>query len=240
MTTAKYRPPTRAASLDHALARLGASTRFDAAVADLIRDLSGWRSDPPGTELVQGGDGELRLITQGWAARVRWLDASRRQIFNFMFVGDLVGVAPLQSVTTVALTAIQTVDAAPLLLAARDGAADGALDKVVHSARVTEAELVLSQVVRLGHYDAYERLADLILELYRRADMAGLVTDGRTPFPLTQEMLADATGLSIVHVNRVLQRLRAEHLVEVRQGQLIVLNQDGLAKVADQRDAALG
>jgi DNA-binding GntR family transcriptional regulator len=55
--------------------------------------------------------------------------------------------------------------------------------------------------------------------------------------PLTQETLADALGLSVVHVNRILQQLRREKLVELRAGRAVLLQPDMLAGIADFRGA---
>jgi len=60
----------------------------------------------------------------------------------------------------------------------------------------------------------------------------------RFPLPLTQEVLADALGLSIVHVNRTLQQLRRERLIELRSGVAILLEPELLAGIADYRRPA--
>ena len=231
MTTVRYLPPSRPASLDAVFARIGAVAPLDPEDKVFLGTLGDWRSDPPGARLVRGGDEDARLLTQGWAARVRWLGDGRRQIFNFHLAGDLLQL-PLRTATDaaiVALTAVQTVDAGLLIHAARTDRAGPALIRAVEESDAFDASLIMDQVVRLGRLQAYERMAHLILELYRRAVSAGLAVEGRMPFPLTQEMLADATGLSIVHVNRMLQRLRTERLVDVRHGQLALINHSGLS-----------
>jgi DNA-binding transcriptional regulator LsrR (DeoR family) len=63
--------------------------------------------------------------------------------------------------------------------------------------------------------------------------VVGLGDDRRFPMPLTQESLADALGLSTVHVNRTLQQLRRERLIEIAGGEVLLLDADLLASLAD-------
>jgi CRP-like cAMP-binding protein len=97
-----------------------------------------------------------------------------------------------------------------------------------------EARL-LDSLVRLGRQTAYERVAHLLLELHRRLSVVGLAYDQRFSMPLTQEVLSDALGLSVVHVNRILQQLRREHLIELRSGGAILRAPAQLAIIADFR-----
>jgi CRP-like cAMP-binding protein len=68
-------------------------------------------------------------------------------------------------------------------------------------------------VINVGRRDAYARLAHLLCELVARLSAVGLVTDWSFLLPVTQAELGDATGLSTVHVNRVLQELRGNGLI---------------------------
>ncbi len=99
-------------------------------------------------------------------------------------------------------------------------------------ARLEQVRL-LDHVVRLGRQTAYERVAHLLLELYERARLLGDADGGRFSLPLTQEVLADALGLSVVHVNRVLQQLRRDGYVELRTGQARLLNLSALTRLCD-------
>lgn len=80
----------------------------------------------------------------------------------------------------------------------------------------------LGQIMRLGRQTAYERLANLFLELEYRLSARGLVTDGAFPMPLTQEMISDALGLSVVHVNRTVQEMRRQGVIALRHGRLAI------------------
>lgn len=181
------------------------------------------------TELMREGQevGEPRLIVSGWAARARLLPDGRRQLLSFVLPGDLIGLCrhaqPLAASTIIALTdltlcAAPPTDRSPALAEAY--AVSHALD---------EANL-LSQVVRLGRLNAHERIADLLLELHDRLDLAGLVSQGSFELPLTQELLADAVGLTPVHVNRMLQQMRAQNELSWKGGRATLMNPVALAR----------
>jgi CRP-like cAMP-binding protein len=75
-------------------------------------------------------------------------------------------------------------------------------------------------IVNIGRRPAFERVAHLMCELHLRLKNVGFAPGGDVALPLTQETLADAFGLTPLHVNRVLQRLRAEGLIELKGGRL--------------------
>jgi CRP-like cAMP-binding protein len=145
------------------------------------------------------------LLLNGWAARVRVLHDGRRQFISFVLPGDIMGhytyPDPVATSTVVALTDVQVCplpDSTELPDLERAYSISGALD---------EACLV-AQIIRLGRFTARERILDLIIELFERLSLAGLVEGNSFAFPLTQEIMADALGLTSVHVNRMVQQSR--------------------------------
>jgi len=88
-------------------------------------------------------------------------------------------------------------------------------------------------LVRNSNLPAHAALAHLFCELFTRAKAAGLAEDDSCELPLTQELVAEALGLTAVHVNRTLQLLRSSGLVEWRGRKLTVHDFDGLAEIAD-------
>jgi CRP-like cAMP-binding protein len=107
--------------------------------------------------------------------------------------------------------------------------------------RVTQAlfwnELVSAATQRewllnVGQRTAYQRLAHLFVELYLRLKTVGLTHDGSCDFPLTQNDLAEATGLTPVHVNRMLQELRRDGLIQLERKQLRVADIEQLMDVS--------
>ena len=145
------------------------------------------------------------LLLSGWAARVRVLQDGRRQFISFVLPGDILGQYsfpnPVATSTVVALTDVQVCplpDSTDLPDLARAYSISCAMD---------EACLV-AQIIRLGRFTARERILDLIVELYERLSLAGLAEDNSFVLPLTQEIMADALGLTSVHVNRMVQQSR--------------------------------
>lgn len=190
------------------------------------------------TELcAQGEILHPRAFVAGWASRETVLADGRRQIISFIVPGDLIGVAPGQprpaTHSIVALTAGATVDAEVLRKAVGRAVDDGAgIGDALRALATVEEAMARDQIVRLGRQTAYERVAHLFLELHGRAATVGLADGRRFNFPLTQEMMADALGLSVVHVNRTVQQMRREGVIEWRAGAVTLLRRDELITVA--------
>ncbi|MFC3070386.1 Crp/Fnr family transcriptional regulator [Phenylobacterium soli] len=208
---------------------------------ELIRSLSERRERHyPGEQLAAEGDAgsRPRFVVSGWACRQRLMPDGRRQIFSLLLPGDCLGFGgrpPLAGI--VALTALETIDASGVHEILRRGLAPG-LARAVAAADTIEDALLLDHAVRLGRLTALERVAHFLLELQQRLEIVGLGDHQRFPLPLTQEMLADTLGLSIVHVNRTLQQLRRAALIELRSGVAILLQPEALAKLCDYRGTA--
>ncbi|MBV8801194.1 MAG: Crp/Fnr family transcriptional regulator [Alphaproteobacteria bacterium] len=193
-----------------------------------------------GTELI--GQGERlehpRLLLAGWACRQRYLSDGRRQIFDFILPGDVYGLCLRPQ--AVALCSAVTLTRATISNAAALGEAvlthpdsyPGLTTATLMSASTDEGYL-LNQMVRIGRQTAYERVAHFILEIHYRLRVVGLASENWLPLPLTQEIIADALGLSIVHLNRTLQQLRRDGLVEVKGGTARLLDVSQLRNIAD-------
>ena len=182
-----------------------------------------------GESLPRTGDGLApRIVVSGWAFRFITLPDGRRQILGFVLPGDSVGAIcperPLNRAQAQALTHVRMADAKQLF-AFSEG--------VARALAAEEEELLLNHVVRLGPLTAYERMVHLLLELHARLSRVGLVENGSFDFPFTQETLADTLGLSIVHVNRMLQRLRLEQLIEVGRSRITLLDLERMRDVCE-------
>jgi CRP-like cAMP-binding protein len=93
--------------------------------------------------------------------------------------------------------------------------------------------MVVEHLVDIGRRNALERTAHFLLELGARLKLVGLGTKDGYACPLSQYLLADALGLSAVHINRVLRQLREEGLLTFRSGQVIFDDFGRLVKMAD-------
>jgi CRP-like cAMP-binding protein len=194
----------------------------------------------PGHQLVEQDAQDVRpiVIVDGWACRQRVLPDGRRQIFSFLLAGDAIGLSlepsSLATCATVALTHVTCVRASALRTAVIDPEARWpGLARAVRLAERMEQALLLDHVMRLGRQSAHERVAHLLLELHQRLTIAGLALGSTMVMPLTQEVMADALGLSIVHLNRVLQRFRRERLIEMGGRRTTLLEPQLLAEIAD-------
>jgi CRP-like cAMP-binding protein len=88
------------------------------------------------------------------------------------------------------------------------------------------------RIIDEGRRDAYGRIAFLMYEIFLRMRAFGQIDDQKFEFPVTQIDLADATGLTPVHVNRMLKQLREENLIAIEGKTWIVLDPEGLRKAA--------
>jgi hypothetical protein len=103
--------------------------------------------------------------------------------------------------------------------------------KILRAERRVE-ELLFNHLVRMGRLNAEERLLHILLEFNDRLEAAGLVKGASYRLPVTQQMLGDALGLSLVHINRTLQELRRRKLVTLRRGHVTLHDRSRLANIA--------
>jgi CRP-like cAMP-binding protein len=236
----RRRRPLRAPSEAAALRVLENVNLLSEDERSLIRRLSLFRdSIQAGRPFWRAGQPiGAKLVLSGWAARQRTLPDGRRQIFGFVIPGDVIGVvvtpSPLEEVSTVALTRVEAVDALMLreILAMQDER-HSRLNAALNHLRRQEDACLLDHIMRLGRQSALERTAHFLLEMHDRTWAAGLAEGDRFPLPLTQEVLADALGLSIVHLNRTLQQMKRDGLIELRSSWATLYDRPYLEKLAD-------
>jgi CRP-like cAMP-binding protein len=187
----------------------------------------GQRLCSTGATILAEGQATTRVyvLLAGWAFRFKTLEDGRRQILNFLLPGDLLGLQGellaklphgVEALTPVNLCAFGH-DAVEGFFRDHPGIA---LDITWLAAH--EERLVDDAVLTVGRRTAMERVAALLVHLFKRAASAGLVEDGSIPFPLTQLHIADALGLSVVHTNRVLQRLRQGGFIRLDNQRLAI------------------
>ncbi len=190
-----------------------------------------------GEDLVSEGDrcDSVRIFLSGWACRYKALEDGRRQILSFVLPGDSCdayvyllssvdhSLATLTPVTYVELDAT----AFERLLAADKSIAEAFLCETL-AARAIQREWAID----LGRRDALERVAHVVCELFERLQVVGLTEGNSFAFPVTQLDLADAMGLSTVHLNRTLQELRAAGLITLKDRSLTILDPEALRRTA--------
>lgn len=181
---------------------------------------------------------DVILIREGWAVRFTVGTNNRRQILSILLPGDVISTAAIfkntlsSSVQTTTAVSYCAFDRAELLrfIEKRPGSM-----KSITSLCVEDRERCDQQLIALVTRSAEERIAFLMLDLCERMTARGLAHDHEIPFPLTQQHLAEAVGLTQVHVNRVLRRLREEDLVEISGGMMRIKNPAAMKSIAQPR-----
>ncbi len=177
----------------------------------------------------------VNIVLSGWACRYKLLPDGRRQISALMLPGDMCDpYAFLLRTMDHALGTLTPVTLAkvPAHVIRDLTASSPHLAEALWWQMLEAVEIQREWTVSLGRRTAVERLAHLFCELSVRLGSLGLTNGPSCDLPITQGDLADATGLSTVHVNRSLQELRASGLVEVRNRRLTLLDKSGLMDLA--------
>ena len=113
------------------------------------------------------------------------------------------------------------------------------LARMLWFSTLLDAAIHRERILSVGRRSAISRIAHLICELYLRLEVIGLAEDGRYRLPLTQTDLADASGLTAVHVNRMLKQLRDQNLLTFRHGDVVIHEWERLQRLAEFDDGYL-
>ena len=189
-------------------------------------------------DIVRAGDtaNECCLILSGWAFRYKILDEGKRQIFSFHIGGDIPDLQSLQiplmdhSLTTMTDAVVAFIPHAAM----RDLTYRfPRVAAVLWRDTLVDAAIFREWMACMGRRSAYDHLAHLFCELYVKQAAVGLAGEYRCSLPMTQAELGDATGLSIVHINRTLQELRSSGLITLQRNTLVIHAWDELVRVAE-------
>ena len=205
------------------------------AISDLYKRR---RKFAPGLDLVHQGeiDQSAFIMAEGWACSYKILVDGSRQIFNFQVPGDFLGVRSVLFRTSdhnvEPITLIEASEVSKTDLFETFSATPRLATAVLWAVSRDEA-MVVEHLVGLGQRPAAERTAHLLLELSARLKLVGLGDKTGFACPLTQYHLADAMGLTAVHVNRVLREIREAGLMTFQNGRVTFDDFEGLVDFAD-------
>lgn len=202
------------------------------------------RKVAPPEDLISEGDEPktVNVILEGWACRYKHLEDGRRQIIGFLLPGDICdlhmdvlremdhSIGTISAVTLAEISS-DTIAALP--------AKHPAVTRGLWWLALVAAAIQREWIVSLGQRHAVERIAHLLCELFMRLRSAGLTDGDSCQLPLTQADIADASGLSNVHANRVLQELRARQLIRLKNKVLTVPDLPALMRAAHFNPAYL-
>jgi CRP/FNR family transcriptional regulator, anaerobic regulatory protein len=184
------------------------------------------------------------IICTGWAASVVTLSDGSRQILSFLLPGDLVSTALLfaprshclvEAITEVRFRTFNRTDLRAVLFKHPD-----LFDKLSKS-WIEEKNRADQLIIDLGRRTADERIARLILSLAERLAKRGMaahaddMTVVEMDFPLRQHHIADATGLTPVHVSKVLSEFRRRGLIKISDRTLTIVDPAGFRRIANMR-----
>jgi CRP-like cAMP-binding protein len=227
------------AALASLLRKLRARDILGEEEAQVLRDsLSEIREIPAGKVVVQAGVAlsECTLLFDGFICRYRDLADGQRQIMELHVPGDFVDLHSfllkrlehnVGSMTAVKIAIV------PHERVREITESQPHLARMLWFSTLLDAAIHREKILSVGRRSAVARIAHLLCELYVRLEIVGLASGVGYALPLTQSDLADATGLTSVHVNRMLKKLRDEELVTFRNSQVVIHDLDRLQRVAE-------
>lgn len=220
-----------------ALPAVAASTAEEVRTIESLRE-SQSRLRAGATVLREGQrDGRLATLFSGWAFRYKTLRDGRRQILNFLLPGDFIGLQ--QKMADESPHGVEAITDVVLCTFPRDAAWElhrrlPTLGYDVTWLAAHEESIVDENLVSVGRRTAAERIAMLLIRLYKRAAaLQPAQDDGKVQFPITQQHIADALGLSLVHTNKTLRRLHKLGLHRIVDGHLVLMDPGALERVAE-------
>ena len=179
---------------------------------------------------------DCALLLRGFAFRQKVLRDGSRQIISFHVPTQFVDLQ--NALLGTADDSVQSLNRSEAALIPRGALLDmanahPAIRVAMWIETLLDASIFREWVVNVGRRDSRARIAHLLCELAVRLKSIGNGTDGIYDFPLTQEQIADATGLTSVHTNRTLQGLRRDDLIQLNGGSLRILDWEGLCEAGD-------
>ncbi|MCK1343930.1 Crp/Fnr family transcriptional regulator [Bradyrhizobium sp. 193] len=221
------------------LRRLRVSTEIDEEDEAAIRHLPiTVKRMPGGQPVVSLGDrpSACCLVVDGFILRSKIVGNGHRQIMAFHQPGDIPDLQGLflhvmdHDVSTLGDSVLGFIPHAAVrsLIRKRPNVAEA-----LWRDTLTDAAIFREWICNVGQREATSRVAHLVLELYTRLKAIGRADGLSFDFPASQALLADAVGTSVVHMNRVVQQLRAQRVLDLERGRISILDEARLREIAD-------
>jgi CRP-like cAMP-binding protein len=161
----------------------------------------------------------LSFVKDGYAIRYKLLRNGKRQILNVVLPGDIIGFPVSffdRSIYSVVAVSDLTYNTCPLESYVRLCYEQPQFGLALSWLAAYEAAIYAEHLVDLGRRTPFERLAHFLLELHARLLIVERAEETSFDLPFSQEVMADVLGLSVPHLNRMMQQLRAEQLITTR------------------------
>jgi CRP-like cAMP-binding protein len=195
------------------------------------------RSVPTRRDLIREGDrpGPVFVMLEGWACRYKILPSGTRQVLAYLMPGDScdlhVGLLAEMdhNIQTITPARVATIERAEM-----DAVVDShpRVAKALYIAQLIDEGTMRAWITSMGRRTSIERVAHLMCELYLRARNIGLTAETQLELPLSQLMLADSLGMTPVHLNRVLKKLRLSGAMTLKRGSLMIVDPVMLTEIA--------
>jgi CRP-like cAMP-binding protein len=221
----------RESSIDAALARLTAE--WPAAATDELDGITWTTRVADSGESITGLGPSVWVVHKGMVGAYQRLGSGARQMLALYVPGEVID--PLRIYRLTPGKQLMALGSASLMTPTRLAAAGqgSALSEALMREALREAAICGEWLANVGSRPALSRMAHFLCELAARSDTGAFKTGARCRMPLTQADLAEALGLSVVHVNRMLQQLRLDGLIALRARALTILDGPSLRQVAD-------
>ena len=185
---------------------------------------------------------KLCFVTDGYAVRYKLLRSGKRQILNVILPGDIVGLPG--SFYDHAVYAVTAITELRMKVCSLDDFVQLSYERPQYGlalawVAVQEATAYAEHIIDVGRRTPIERLAHFLLELRARLHAVGLAEKARFTLPFSQEVIADVLGLSVPHLNRMMQRLRAEKLIANSDRVVEFLDTSAMQTLAQYQPQAL-
>jgi CRP-like cAMP-binding protein len=197
-----------------------------------------------GTHLVRDGDvpEQCCVLLSGFAYRHKITGEGGRQVIALHMEGDFVDLQ--NSMLEIADHNVQTLTEAEVAFIPRDAVRELALSRpaigmALWIDTLVDGSIFREWVVNVGRRDSRARVAHILCEFSLRLEAAGLAQNHCYELPMTQEQLADAVGLTSVHVNRVLRQLAEAGLISRKKRSIVILDWQRMRDVGDFSDRYL-
>lgn len=210
----------------------GAERQAIAALPMTVRDMK------PGQDIVSDQDrpSQCCLLLEGFLLRYKIMPSGRRQIYSFHLPGDIPDLQSLHldvmdhTLGTAAPSRVGLITHNNMRAFIR---AHPRIGELFWRDTLIDAAIFREWIGNIGRRQANERVAHMFCEVYVRLRALHRADEGRFVLPLTQVDLADATGISAVHMNRTMQFLRGAGLISTERGQIKIADWEGLQELAE-------
>jgi CRP-like cAMP-binding protein len=193
------------------------------------------RSYPRKHDLIREGDrpGLLFVMLKGWACRYKILPNGTRQVMAFLMPGDCCDIPAnvlahmdhsIQTITPAVVATISQADIEKIF------DAYPRITKAMYISQLVDEGTLRAWIVSMGRRTSIERVAHLMCELYLRA--RSVDSSEQLVLPITQALLADALGMTPVHINRVIKALREAGAMTLSRGSLQIADPEKLGHIA--------